>query len=156
TIPRYERAVLNCVAPGAGEAARRAQRSAARCKDGLLAALDRLDVVHSATIPVGTEPRTPRCGEVVKQARHRTAGPVGREELVTTEGGFPFALAAGDKNGCARLVGKPVERALDCYLAAASLPGSRARIGQHVGPHSSVVGSCGCGQERLSTASRAC
>src|SRR5262249_20134918 len=101
-------------------------------------------------------PRTPRCGEVVKQARHRTAGPVCREQLVATEGGFPFALAAGDKNGCARLVGKPVERALDCYLAAASLPGSRARIGQHVGPHSSVVGSCGCGQERLSTASRAC
>jgi len=96
-------------------------------------ALDRLGVVHSAAIPVGTELRTTRCGEVVEQARHRTGGPVCREQLVATEGGFPFVFAAGDEDGVSRLVGKPVERALDRYLTAAPPPSSRARIGEHVG-----------------------
>jgi hypothetical protein len=37
-----------------------------RCKDGRLAALDRLDVMHPAAVPRRAEPRTVRCGEAVE------------------------------------------------------------------------------------------
>jgi hypothetical protein len=36
-------------------------------------------------------------GEVLEQARHRTGGTVCGNQLVTPEGGFPLALAAGDQ-----------------------------------------------------------
>ena|SRR6516164_2980068 len=81
-------------------------------------ALDWLDVVHAAAIPMRAKPRTARCGEVLEQAGHRISGPVCREQLGTLVGCFPFAFATGDKNGRARFVGKPVERVLGRVVAA--------------------------------------
>jgi hypothetical protein len=37
-----------------------------RCKDGRLAALNRLDVVNAAAIPLRAEPAATRCGEMVE------------------------------------------------------------------------------------------
>ena len=37
----------------------------------LLRALDRLDVMHPAPIPIGAEPAAARCGEMVEQVGHR-------------------------------------------------------------------------------------
>ena len=119
---------------------------------------DRLDVVHATAIP--TAARSLRHlgarSKVFKQTRHRAGSAVLGDQLVATEGGLPFALAAGDEDHFARLVGQPVERALDRHRAAAPFRVRARGSASTSAHHSSVVGSCGCDQERLSTASRAC
>jgi hypothetical protein len=54
---------------------------------------------------------------------------VSGNQLVTPKCGFPFALAASDQNGVARLVGEAIERALGYHIASAQLADARARIG---------------------------
>src|SRR5262249_55744675 len=75
-------------------------------------ALDWLDVVHPAPVPVGMEPRTPRCGEVGEQAWRRTGGPVRGErgERGSGRGGSAAGKRGSDpdwqvpcENGCARI-----------------------------------------------------
>jgi hypothetical protein len=81
---------------------------------------------------------------------------VRREQLGTLVGCLPFAFAAGHEDRHSRLVGKPIEGARS---TATSLLRRRIRARGSASTsahHSSVVGSCGCDQERLSTASRAC
>jgi hypothetical protein len=63
-----------------------------------------------------------------EQAGHRTVDPVRGDQLGALVGCLPFALAAGDKDHRARLVGKSVECALDRRVAAAPFRSSRARI----------------------------
>jgi hypothetical protein len=127
-----------------------------RCPSRLVAtpSEDRLNIRHNATPsdgsvrarprparrsarhsdPTAARSRASRRGEVFKQARHRAGGAVGGDQLGAHGGCFPVTLVAGDEDHFARLVGQPVERALDCRLAAAPSRDARARIGQHVRP----------------------
>jgi hypothetical protein len=68
------------------------------------------------------------------------------DQLVAAERGLPFALAASDQESVSGLVGQPVARVLGGVVAA-PFNESRTRIGEHVGHHSSLVGSCGCEPE---------
>jgi hypothetical protein len=68
---------------------------------------------------------------------------------------LPIALTAGDEDDLARLVGEPIERLLGGVVAT-SFRGSRTRIGEHVGLHASLVGSCSATVSDDSTVCRAC
>ena len=67
-------------------------------------ALDRLDVVNAAAIPVGAEPAAARCGEVVEQVGHKVACTVRGDEVVARKRSPPVALGACHKYGLALLV----------------------------------------------------
>src|SRR6516164_2457245 len=77
------------------------------------------------------------------------------DEVIARKRSPPIALAARDKYDLALFVGEPIEHLLDCEIGA-PLSLASARVGKHVAHHSSPVGSCGCAQDRRSTASRAC
>jgi hypothetical protein len=120
-----------------------------------LGGLDRLDVMHAATVPIGTELRAARYGEMLEQLGHRVVRTMRGDQIIALESGLPFALAAGDQDRLSWLVGQPIERALDISLLRRF--GLRVRGSASTSAHqSSVVGSCGCDQERRPTASRAC
>ena len=71
-------------------------------------ALDWLDVMYPAAIPMGAEPAASRCSELVEQVGHRVA-----RTIVARKRGPPSALAARDEDGLALFVGEPIERLLD-------------------------------------------
>jgi len=54
--------------------------------------LDRLDRLHPASIPIGTEPRTVRRGEMVEQLGHGIVRAVCGDQLVARKRGPPVAL----------------------------------------------------------------
>ena len=76
-------------------------------------ALDRLDVVHAATIPIRAEPAATRCGEMVEQVGHRVVRTMRGDQVVARKCRPPIALAASDKYGLALFVGESIERLLD-------------------------------------------
>jgi hypothetical protein len=78
---------------------------------------DRLDLVHAAAIPLLPDPGASWCSELVEQTGHRILRPMQGDQFGALEGGLPLALAAGDEDHFARLVGQPVERALDRHRA---------------------------------------
>jgi len=70
-------------------------------------ASDRLGIVDAAAVPLRADLGASGRGESFQQARHRAGSPMFGEQVVAREGGLPFALAAGDKNGLSPLVGQP-------------------------------------------------
>ena len=108
--------------------------------------------MHPTPIPIGAEPAATRCGEMVEQIGHRMIRTMREDKVVARKGGPPLALAARDKDGLALFIGEPIERCLDGKIGA-PLSLASARVRKHTSAHhSSLVGSCGCHQERLSTA----
>jgi hypothetical protein len=84
---------------------------------GVLAALNRLDVVDAAAIPLRAESVATRCGEMVEQVGHRVARTMRGNEVVARKSGPPIALGARDEDRLALFVGKPVVRLLDGDLS---------------------------------------
>jgi len=76
-------------------------------------ALDRLDVVNAAAIPMGAEPVATRCGEMVEQVGHLVARTMRGDEVVARKRGAPIALAARHKDDVALFIGETIERSLD-------------------------------------------
>ena len=78
-----------------------------------LAALDGLDVVNAAAIPMRTEPAATRCGEMVEQVGHRVVRTMRGYEVVAQKRSPPITLAARDKNDLALFIGETIERLLN-------------------------------------------
>ena len=76
-------------------------------------ALNRLDVVNAAAIPMRAEPVATRCGEMVEQVGHRIVRTMRRDEVIARKRGPPLALAARHEDGVALFIGEPIERLLD-------------------------------------------
>src|SRR5215471_12580217 len=62
--------------------------------DLLPRALDWLNVMDAAPIPMRAEPTATRCGEMVEQVGHRVVGTVRGDEIVARKCSPPIALAA--------------------------------------------------------------
>ena len=89
-------------------------RRCQRPQIGLLPrALDRLDVVRPAPIPIRAEPAATRRGEMVEQVGHRLVRTTRGDQVVARKCRPPIALAASDKYGLALFVGESIERLLD-------------------------------------------
>ena len=76
-------------------------------------ALDWLDVMYPAAIPMRAEPAAPRCGEMVEQIGHRIVRTMRGDEVVARKRGAPVALAARDEDDLALFIGETIERLLD-------------------------------------------
>jgi hypothetical protein len=98
-----------------------------------LAAIDWLDIVRPAAVPMRAEPTATRCSEMVEQVRHRAVRAMSGDQFVARKRSPPIALAARDKYDLALFVGEPIERALDGQVGA-SLSFASARVCKHVGP----------------------
>jgi len=61
---------------------------------GVLATLDRLDVVNAAAISLRADPTAIRCGEMVEQVGHRIVRTMSGDQFVARKRGPPIALAA--------------------------------------------------------------
>ena len=97
-------------------------------------ALDRLDVVHAATIPIRAEPAATRSGEMVEQVGHRVVRTMSGDQFVSRKRGAPIALAARDKYDLALFVGEPImfpgyARRLSHFFSNARANGARPRVG---------------------------
>src|SRR5262249_56426347 len=79
----------------------------------LSSALDRLDVVNAAAIPMRAEPAAIRCGEAVEQVGHWVIRTMRGDEVVARKRGPPRALAARHKDGLALFAGEPKQPFLD-------------------------------------------
>jgi hypothetical protein len=76
-------------------------------------ALNRLDVVHAAAIPLRAEPAATRCGEMVEEIWHRVVGTVRGDEVVAGKCSAPITFAARYKDDLALFIREPIERLLD-------------------------------------------
>src|SRR5262249_60659073 len=75
-----------------------------RYLDGILAALDRLDVVNAAAIPMRAELRTARCSEAGEQIGGRMGRPMRGGQVVAGKGGPPPSLTCPPKEGLPRFL----------------------------------------------------
>jgi len=76
-------------------------------------ALDRLDVVNAAAIPMRAELRTARCSEAVEQIGDRMVRTMRGDQIVARKGGPPLSLTARHRDGLALFIGESIECLLD-------------------------------------------
>jgi len=99
----------------------------------LTRALDGIDVVHAAAIPLRAEPAATRCGKMVEQVGHRVVRTMRGDQVVGRKCRAPIALAARDKYDLALFVAAPIERSLDGEIGR-PLALASARVCKHIGP----------------------